>query len=65
MTHAVLPNESRRMEAVRRYDILDTPPDGSFDQITAMAAKLFSTPISIISLMVSLPRPLVAFQPDT
>ena len=51
MTHAVLPNESRRIAAVRRYDILDTPPDGSFDQITAMAAKLFSTPISIISLV--------------
>lgn len=49
MTYAVLPNESRRIEAVRRYDILDTPPDGSFDQITAMAAKLFSAPISIIS----------------
>ena len=51
MTHAVLPNESLRIEAVRRYDILDTPSDGSFDQITAMAAKLFSTPISIISLV--------------
>ncbi|MGW6927559.1 hypothetical protein ACWGA9_40950 [Streptomyces sp. NPDC054950] len=26
------------MEAVRRYDILDTGPDGAFDRIAAMAA---------------------------
>ena len=43
--------EKGRLAAVRRYDILDTPPDGSFDRITAMAAKLFSAPISIISLV--------------
>jgi hypothetical protein len=52
MKPCILPeNEAGRLAAVRRYDILDTPPDGSFDQITAMAAKLFSTPISIISLV--------------
>ena len=43
--------EARRLAAVRRYDILDTPPDGSFDRITAIAARLFSVPISIISLV--------------
>ena len=43
--------EAHRLAAVRRYDILDTPPDGSFDRITALAARLFSTPISIISLV--------------
>lgn len=45
------PQEAQRIEAVRRYDILDTPPDGCFDRITAIAAKLFSVPISIISLV--------------
>jgi PAS domain S-box-containing protein len=44
-------DEVRRLEAVRRYDILDTPPDGAFDRITALAAKLFSVPIAIISLV--------------
>ncbi len=39
------------MEAVRRYDILDTPPDGSFDRITALAARLFKVPISIVSVV--------------
>jgi two-component sensor histidine kinase len=43
--------EAARMAAVRRYDILDTPPDGSFDRITALAASLFNVPISIISLV--------------
>jgi two-component sensor histidine kinase len=43
--------EVKRLANVRRYDILDTPPDGSFDRITALAAKLFSVPISIISLV--------------
>jgi signal transduction histidine kinase len=44
-------DEDRRMAAVRRYDILDTPPDGAFDRITQIAAKLFDVPISIISLV--------------
>jgi two-component sensor histidine kinase len=43
--------EAARLTAVRRYDILDTPPDGSFDRITALAASLFGVPISIISLV--------------
>jgi two-component sensor histidine kinase len=43
--------EAERLFAVRRYDILDTPPDGSFDRITALAAELFDVPISIISIV--------------
>jgi two-component sensor histidine kinase len=43
--------EIERMEAVRRYDILDTPPDGSFDRITAIAARKFGVPISIITVV--------------
>lgn len=43
--------ESERMTAVRRYDILDTPPDGAFDRITALAARRFGVPISIISIV--------------
>ena len=49
---ATLPaDEPGRMAAVRRYDILDTPPDGAFDRITAMAARRFNVPISIISVV--------------
>ena len=45
------PNERERLAAVRRYDVLDTPPDGAFDRITALAARLFDVPISIISIV--------------
>ena len=44
-------NESERLDALRRYDVLDTPPDGAFDRITALAARLFDVPISIISIV--------------
>ncbi len=43
--------ESERLSALRRYEILDTPPDGAFDRITALAADLLSVPIAIISLV--------------
>ena len=39
------------MDAVRRYDVLDTPPDGAFDRITAIAARLFDVPIAIVSIV--------------
>jgi PAS domain S-box-containing protein len=44
-------NEDKRLEALRRYEILDTPPDGAFDHITALAARLFKVPIAIVSLV--------------
>ena len=44
-------NEDARLEAIRRYDVLDTPPDGSFDRITALAARFFDVPISIVSIV--------------
>jgi len=44
-------NESERLAAVHRYDVLDTPPDGAFDRITALAARLFQVPISIVSIV--------------
>jgi phosphoserine phosphatase RsbU/P len=44
-------NEAERLEAVRRYDILDTPPDGAFERITALAAKHFEVPIAIVSIV--------------
>jgi two-component sensor histidine kinase len=45
------PNEAERMAAVRRYDILDSPPDGAFDRITALAARRLGVPIAIISIV--------------
>ena len=43
--------EEKRLEAVQRYEVLDTPPDGAFDRITSLAARLFKVPISIVSIV--------------
>jgi phosphoserine phosphatase RsbU/P len=43
--------EVRRLDAVRRYDILDTPPDQAFDRITALAARACDAPIAIVSIV--------------
>ncbi len=39
------------MAALHRYDILDTPAEESFDLLTKLAAVLFGTPISLITLV--------------
>ncbi|MDM7990071.1 protein kinase [Arthrobacter sp. zg-Y877] len=44
-------NEARRMDAVRRYDLLDTPPDGAFDRVTALASRIFDVPVAIVSVV--------------
>jgi PAS domain S-box-containing protein len=44
-------NETERLAALRRYKILDTPPEAAFDRITRLAAKLFDMPIALISLV--------------
>lgn len=52
MTTLELPaNEEKRIAALKRYDVLDTPPDGSFDRITKLAATIFKVPVAIISLV--------------
>jgi sigma-B regulation protein RsbU (phosphoserine phosphatase) len=44
-------DETARLAAIRRYQVLDTPPDGAFDRITALAARLFDVPIAIVSIV--------------
>jgi GAF domain-containing protein len=44
-------NEDLRIATLTRYDILDTPPDGSFDRITKLASTIFNVPIAIVSLV--------------
>jgi serine/threonine protein kinase len=43
--------EEQRMKAVERYNILDTPPDGAFDRLTRMAARIFDVPAAIVSIV--------------
>lgn len=44
-------SEAERISALKKYDILDTPPDGSFDRLTKLASNLFDVPIAIVSLV--------------
>jgi sigma-B regulation protein RsbU (phosphoserine phosphatase) len=47
----IVTDEAQRLAAVRRYQVLDTPPDGAFERITSLAARLFEVPISIVSIV--------------
>jgi signal transduction histidine kinase len=53
MTHEnhTLEFEAERIQTLKKYDILDTPPNANFDRITKLAAKLFNVPIAIVSLV--------------
>lgn len=51
MKAAAHPQESARLGALRRYDILDTPRERDFDDVVAFAAELCGTPISTITLI--------------
>jgi GAF domain-containing protein len=44
-------NEEARINALYQLEILDTPPDGSFNKMTALAAKIFNVPIALITLV--------------
>jgi hypothetical protein len=45
------PDALARMRAVHQYEILDTPPEGAFDRIAGVAARTFSVPIGIVSIV--------------
>lgn len=51
MEAALVPEEAARLAAVRRYDILDSPPDGAFDRICALAARIFDVPIATVTIV--------------
>ncbi|MGH8165208.1 MAG: PP2C family protein-serine/threonine phosphatase, partial [Rhodanobacteraceae bacterium] len=44
-------NDRERLAEVRRYQILDTPPDGAFDRVTALAARIFNVPIALVTIV--------------
>lgn len=44
-------NDIRRIEALRRYQILDSPPEHAFDNVAKLATEIFGVPISLISLV--------------
>ncbi|HEY9873504.1 MAG TPA: adenylate/guanylate cyclase domain-containing protein [Candidatus Obscuribacterales bacterium] len=52
MQPAPLPsNEAERVKALEQYNILDTPAEEAFDDLTRLAAYICDTPIALVSLI--------------
>jgi PAS domain S-box-containing protein len=45
------PDEAARLAALARYDILDTPPEQAFDDLTLLATHVADVPIAAVSLV--------------
>lgn len=44
-------NDQERTEVLKRYKILDSPPEQAFDNLARLAAQIFSVPVCLISLV--------------
>ena len=49
---ALLPdNEAQRLKTLRGYDVLDTPSEQAYDDLTLLAAQICQVPIAVITLI--------------
>lgn len=44
-------NEARRLRALRRLNILDTPAEEVFDEVTRLCAEMLDVPMALVSLV--------------
>jgi two-component sensor histidine kinase len=44
-------DEAERLQALRDLEILDTPPEPAFDDLTLLAAQICDTPMAMVSLV--------------
>lgn len=44
-------DEARRLQELRRFHVLDTPPEAAFERLTRLAARLFNVPVAIVKLI--------------
>ena len=47
----VPPNEAQRLEALRGYQILDTPPEEDFDELVFLAGRLCGMPMALLTVI--------------
>lgn len=45
------PDETKRVEVLQQYQILDTPPEDLFDNLTRLASNICETPIALITFV--------------
>lgn len=45
------PTEDQRLAALAAYELMDTPPEPEFEEISFLAASLFRTPVALVSLV--------------
>ena len=45
------PSEAGRLEALHRQEVLDTPPEQAFDDLTLLAAHICQAPMALVSLV--------------
>lgn len=47
----VLPDESLRLHVLHAYEVLDTPPEEAFDDLTKLASTICGVPTAMVSLV--------------
>src|SRR5688572_13372444 len=45
------PDEAARLDALRRLNVLDTPSEEAFDDLTRLAATICGTPVAAVGLI--------------
>jgi signal transduction histidine kinase len=51
MSHLLPDYKPTRVEVLKQYQILDTPPESVFDELTQLAAQICQTPVALITFV--------------
>ena len=49
--NSIPPDEDARLKNLHEYNIMDTPPEIIFDEITELASEILQCPVSFIQFM--------------